>query len=93
MGQEGTYRAQQHACHFPDPAQRIIRSYLIYIRHISILFSHLCLGLTSVLQRTEEISLLKESGLQLYDAIHDTNCHSLSTVYCNCTTDYSVHCQ
>jgi len=47
MGHEDTYRADQQARHFPEPGQTVIRSYLVSKRHISILFSHLCLGLMS----------------------------------------------
>jgi hypothetical protein len=52
---------------------------------MSILFSHLCLGITFDLQGPPEISLLEASGLQLYDGIHDTDGKTLSNVYNNLT--------
>ena len=88
MGHEYTriYRAQQHARHFSKPGRTSIQSYLLSKKSISILLSHLCLGLTRGLQGTQEISLLESSVLQLCGGIHDTDCQSLSIVYYMCTS-------
>ena len=85
MGHEHTYRAQQHTRHCPEPGQTTVDHIIYLTSHFNIILS-LCLGLTSGLQGTQEISLLEASLLKLYDGIHDTDCQSLSFVYYNCTT-------
>jgi len=42
-----TYRAQKHSRPCPEPGQTIKRPYLTTKKFISILFTHLCLGLNN----------------------------------------------